>query len=101
MTNNDFRLGDAANTHNPALITLKENGYELGIYPPDEDEEKVDVSHEIGFWWAKKQGHEFIAGDPLSLLGLVYIWEHRGDNWRNDDDIDMFDQLLTEVYGDE
>ncbi len=102
MTNNHFRLGDAANTHNPALITLKEKGYELGIEPPETEEGEAELSQlEMGLWWAKKQGHEFYADEPLSLLGLVSIWEHRGDNWINENDVNMKNKLLTEVYGDE
>ena len=104
MTNSHFRLVDTMGTHNPALITLKENGYELGIYPPTNEDGEVDMSPEsgvVGIWWAKKQGHEFNADDPLALLGLVSIWEHRGDIWRSDDDIDVYDQLMTEIYGDE
>jgi hypothetical protein len=90
------------NTHNPALITLKKKGYELWIDPPKTEEGEVDLSqHEIGLWWAKKQEHEFYADDPLSLLGLVSIWESRGDSWINEDDVDIYDQLLTETYGDE
>ena len=103
MTNNHFRLIDTMGTHNPALITLKEKGYELGIDPPTNEDGEVDMSPEsgVGFFWAKKQEHEFVAGDPLTLLGLVSIWEHRGDIWRRDDDIDVDYQLMTEVYGDE
>jgi len=92
---------DAMNTHNPALITLKGMGYNLGIYPPEFDEEEEVTETEIGHWWAKKHEHEFVAGDPLSLLGIVSIWEHRGDNWLNEDDPDVSDQVLSETYGDE
>ncbi|TGN99788.1 hypothetical protein PN36_33495 [Candidatus Thiomargarita nelsonii] len=92
---------DAMNTHNPALITLKEMGYELGIYPPEFDEEVEVPQTEVGHWWAKKHLHEFVAGDPLSLLGIISIWEHRGDNWINENDVDISDQLLSETYGDE
>jgi len=30
----DFRLADATNIHNFAIMTLTGNGYELGIYSP-------------------------------------------------------------------
>jgi len=102
MINNSFRMVDAMNTHNPALITLKEMGYELGIYPPERDEDEVEVPQtEIGHWWAQKYKHEFVASDPLSLLGIVSIWEHRGDKWINEDDPDVSDRILSEIYGDE
>jgi len=33
----------------------------------------------------------FIAEDPLSLLGLVWIWETRGENWQaSDSEIEDF-----------
>lgn len=93
---------DGLPCHNPALLAIQNKGFELGIYPPtyDEGEEKGDDG-EIGFWFARKSGREFIAGDPLSLLGLVAIWEERGDNWDFRNDHDIYDEVLTKTYGDE
>jgi len=90
-----MRLGDAFNTHNPALITLAEKGYRLWIQPSNEEAET-----EIGFWCASIDDTEFIAGDPLALLGLVAIWEHRGAEWKRSDDADLYDTLVEKAYPD-
>jgi hypothetical protein len=57
---------------NPSLILLQSRGYELGVSPAEEG------SKELGFWFAQKDELEFRADDPLSLLGLVTLWESRG-----------------------
>ena len=30
----------------------------------------------------EKGGREFVAKSPLGLLGLVALWESRGDEWQ-------------------
>lgn len=66
----------AANTHNPALQTLKEKGYHLWVEPDEPGEET-----EFTDWNAEKNGRFFSATDPVELLGLVAMHEHRGDDW--------------------
>lgn len=96
---NDFRLTDASLAiWNPALITLREKGYDLGIYEPSDDPREILTEGDIGFWWANKNSHEFVASSPLELLGLVAIWEYRGDEWRRSSDPDIKDELLEETY---
>lgn len=87
-----MRLVDATNTHNPALLTLREMGFRLAILP---DEEEKDT---LGIWQARAEGVVFEAGDPLSLLGLVALWKHRGNAWRRSDDEDLLDALVEEAY---
>ena len=97
--NKYFRLVDASNTHNSALITLRELGFELEIVPPSlESEEETEIG--MGFWRARTEGREFEASDPLTLLGLVAIWRHRGDDWARDEDPDIYDELLEDAYPD-
>ena len=88
-----MRLVDAPNTHNSALLTLREMGCELQILPSDDE-------HEIGLWHARLDGAEFEAGDPLALLGLVALWRHRGDLWKRPDDENLYDALLEQTYPD-
>lgn len=70
-----LRLADAGNTHNYALEIIRSKGYSIYLYP-DEREEFY------GNLWAIKDKHDFIATNPLSLLGLIALWEHFGDEWR-------------------
>jgi hypothetical protein len=70
-----LKIADAMNTYNVALLTLQHKGYRLWLEPSDENED------EYGEWCAEKDGRVFIAWDPLRLLGLVAMWEDRGDDW--------------------
>lgn len=79
-----FCLRIAGNTHNPALLALKAKGYELflGFFP--EEDEKSPWYPEMPCWEAYKEGRLFSATTPVELLGLVALWETRGDNWRTE-----------------
>ena len=91
-----FRLVDALNTYNPSLVTLKEMGYDIGLLRGDDS----DDDDGLGQWWAKKEDREFYAFNPLSLLGLVAIWECRGELWKRNDDPDLYEDIIDQVYGD-
>lgn len=70
-----FRLADAGNTIDPALSVILAKGYQVYLLPdPHEDS--------LGDFWAIKEGRDFIASDPLRLLGLIALWEHTGDEWQ-------------------
>ncbi len=71
----ELRLADAANTYNRALAVVRKKGYRIYYYP-DEDEERT------GCFWAIKDKRDFIASDPLGLLGLITMWEYFGDEWQ-------------------
>lgn len=80
-----FRI--AGNTQNPALIILSEKGYRLWV------EEHVDRSLS---WNADKGGRLFSATDPVELLGLVCLWELRGDSWQTrENEHDLCEALLN------
>jgi hypothetical protein len=69
-----FRLTEFNDVSNVAILTLRDKGYrvwwEASERPAADD------------WWAEKEGREFIATNPLALLGLVALWESRGEEWR-------------------
>lgn len=82
--NYKLQIADAVNTYNVALLVLQDKGYRLWLAPSDARED------EYGEWHAEKEGRLYIAWDPLRLLALVAIQEHRGDDWRQrkgEDDI--------------
>ena len=69
-----FRLTEFHVVSNVALLILRERGYRVwwgASERPAADD-----------WWAEKAGREFIATNPLALLGLVVLWESRGEDWR-------------------
>jgi hypothetical protein len=89
-----FKLADAMNTYNPALLVLRQRGYRVWVDPSDEGSEGED-------WRAEKDGRDFIASDPLRLLGLISIWEHRGDSWQaGAGGADLYDEIRSAAYPD-
>ena len=46
-------------------------------------------------WWAMKDGRMFAADSCEELLGLISMWEMRGDDWNDwaDNDMQMFDDF--------
>jgi hypothetical protein len=81
------RLGDAGNTWNPALLALRSKGYSLRLEKSDDGTTEV--------WWAEKGHDVFGANDPIRLLGLVALWEMRGEKWQQHSDEP---DLTTELY---
>ena len=69
-----FRLSEVHDVSNVAIITLGERGYRVWW----EASERPSADD----WWAEKEGREFVAKSPLGLLGLVTLWESRGDEWQ-------------------
>lgn len=69
----------AGNTQNPALITLQQKGYRLWLEPDDPKLPEPDFLNLN----AEKDGRYFSATGPEELLGLVAIWEARGDDWHH------------------
>ncbi len=69
-----FRLSEVHEVNNVSVITLRDKGYRVWW----EASERPNADD----WWAEKDGHEFVARSPLGLLGLVALWEMRGDEWQ-------------------
>src|SRR5687768_9496528 len=64
----------AGNTMIPCLQVIAAKGYRISHYYGDEDPE-------LAFWDAEKEGRAFSADSAESLLGLIAMWEQRGDDW--------------------
>lgn len=74
------------NVYNTALVVLDRKGWSLSF------EKKED------HWYAKKDGWEFLAEDPMQLLGLVAIHEYNApktkkEYWWKIDEPDLLTQL--------
>lgn len=82
----------------PALNILRRNGYKLYIQPDSRDEY-------YGDFWAIKEKRDFIADNPVALLGLVRIWEEFGDGegWQpqNSNYEDVQEELAEIAFPDE
>lgn len=77
-----LRISAAGNTEVPAYLALIAKGYSVHW---------GRKSKEIELWYAKREDHEFVAEGPIELLGLVSMYEVRGENWKaTDKEIDSF-----------
>lgn len=83
----------AGNTWIPALHALHAKGYALSIwYTLGADGCPVPQ------YDAEKDGRTFSATSPVELLGLVAIWEVRGDDWHfKDGEAELYDRLIEEA----
>ncbi len=81
----------AGNTLIPSLQALVARGYSvkhyfLGDAPDDWDHPQ---------WDAEKDGRHFSATSPVELLGLIAMWETRGDDWQiKDGESPLYHQLI-------
>ena len=69
-----MHLEAAGNTVVPAILLIRQMGYTFTF-----DKEK---SHCL----AEKDGISFGAEDPVMVLGLIKLFEMKGENWRASDD---------------
>lgn len=77
------KIASAGNTDNPALLAIHSKGYRLSLYSydslPEEEAHKYDII-------AEKDGNKFIAENGPTLLGLIAMWEIRGNDWQTRED---------------
>ncbi len=84
---NPFCLSFTYATHNPALLILKEKGYQLEIILDEEGDGSTFV--------ATGPGRRFAANGGAELLGLVTVWEHFGIQWSQREP-DLMNELIQE-----
>ena len=78
------------NVYNTALVILERKGWTV----------RHDSEHE--WWFAVKEGWEFLADDPIQLLGLVGVFEYhapkqKAEYWWKIDEPDLFSRFLPEA----
>jgi hypothetical protein len=79
----------AGNIWNPCLLALRAKGCKLTFWFTKGSE--GDYSKDID---AEKDGREFSATTTAELLGLVAMWEVRGDEWKTQPgEPDVYDEL--------
>ena len=73
----------AGNTWTPALQTIRAKGYRQWLdYHKEDDPGHSWHPYQLDFQ-AEKDGAYFSATTPVELLGLIAIWETRGDDWKS------------------
>lgn len=90
-------IAAAGNTGPKCLFVLRDKGYELSHYHVESEiNGKTEYSETFD---AKKDGRFFSAGSPEELLGLVAMWESRGDEWQKDSEEEwqFYEQFMDEA----
>lgn len=72
----------------PVPPALRAKGYRLTLWYTLEGEYRSNFD-------AEKDGRSFSATSPEELLGLVAMWEVRGDKWHTGHEEDIFDELMN------
>lgn len=87
----DLGIRIAGNTLIPCLHAIAAKGYTirhhfLGTTPGEWDNPQ---------WDAEKDKRIFSATSPQELLGLIAMWEVRGDDWHiKEGEADLYDRLI-------
>jgi hypothetical protein len=84
----------AGNTGLPCLLALREKGYRLRLDYYRLGGPEVASPHYRLDYQAECDGGRFSATTPEELLGLVAMWEVRGDDWRLKPDEGTIDDEL-------
>ena len=95
MENLKLNITTAGNTWNPTLLAIQAKGYKIILEYTVCDSECETPDYE-SYYQAEKDGRRFNAKTPVELLGLIAMWEVRGDDWQYDDltEIDVHDELM-------
>jgi hypothetical protein len=83
----------AGNTCIPALLALRVKGYRVWLDYHQTSTDVANPSYQSDYQ-AEQDGAYFSATTPEELLGLVAMWEVRGDEWRfKPEDDDIYDEV--------
>ncbi|QBH97744.1 hypothetical protein EKN56_15840 [Limnobaculum zhutongyuii] len=93
MMNMKIRI--AGNTASPCYFAIKAKGYQVEIFSYLESEKENEWSFDYN---ATKDDLFFSATSPEELLGLISMWETRGDNWRaNEKEADEYWDITCNI----
>ena len=85
----------AGNTWIPALLALRSKGYRLWLEYSKIDDTNNPYYPYMPDYQAVKNGAYFSATTSVELLGLVAMWETRGDDWRfKTGETDVLDEIM-------
>lgn len=75
-------IANAGNTEVPCYLATQSLGFVFS---------RINEKTEDELWVAEKGEIRFVASNQLELLGLIYMRESRGPEWKADDnDIDSY-----------
>jgi len=74
---NEVKISAAGNVEVPAYLSLMKKGFSVRWERNDEGAET---------WYAEKDDLCFSGEGPIELLGVVAVYETRGNNWKASDE---------------
>ena len=97
----------AGNTARPTLLAIQAKGYKVTSFYTQTGKKLfgTEVNELEATYKAEKEGCRFSDNDLEELLGLIAMWEMRGNNWQYNSEIepDIQPELIdsTTIYDEE
>ena len=86
------KIASAGNSDTACYGALIQKGYQVSII--------VNSDDKTGIYKAEKDQLSFIGESPIETLGLVALYELRGENWYNTrEEFEAFMALEIEAFG--
>ena len=86
------RISSAGNSDTAAFAVLWEQGYELTVIAGSNSSDALLV--------ATKDDHTFSGYTPLEVLGLVAMFQARGENWKpTDEEVERRTKFEENTFG--
>jgi len=94
-------LSSHANVYNTCLLILRGRGYELSVEGELDADQIIEPSSL--HWIAEKDDFRFLADNPIELLGLSAIYEHKKPTshesyWWSLDGPDIYVELMDKAF---
>ena len=95
------RLSSNANVYNTCLRIIREKGYGLNL-EGELDENELIIPESLT-WYAEKGEFDFLADNPIELLGLVSLHEKINPQesksyWWVVEGEDIYDELMGKAF---
>lgn len=86
------KIASAGNSDTAAFAVLLSKGYTVQIRKKSDGKD--------GWFVAQKDGSEFIGDTPLETLGLIAMFEFRGEDWKpTDQEVVAITELEEAAFG--
>ena len=86
-----MRIATAGNSNTAAFCALISKGYTLSV--------KLKSDKKTGWYIAKLGANEFIGNSPIETLGLIAMFEKRGDDWKpTNKEVEEFTEFEVQAY---
>ncbi len=77
------RICEAGNTGYRCLLAILAKGFHVRLEYHKLDKPILHWDDHMPWYWAKRNGNDFMAYTPEALLGLIAMHEVHGDDWRH------------------